>query len=125
MQARDRRSLLGRAELTDIGVPQGPSATTYLPPWSAALAFATIVALLDLVIVAGVVLHGLAMFGSFAGTWLPLTHLPRHARDRRNRRGTGAYRRVPSAIRALRSFRTSAMGSGLSGPKCSALLVWL
>lgn len=37
-----------------------------------ALAFAGISALLDLVVVAGIVQHSLAMFGGIAGTWLPL-----------------------------------------------------
>ena len=41
-------------------------------PLPTALAFAAIVALLDLVIVAGLVQVSLAMFTSFAGTWLPL-----------------------------------------------------
>jgi hypothetical protein len=35
------------------------------------------------------------------------------------------HRRWPSAIRAWTSFRTKAAGSGLSAPKCRALLVWL
>lgn len=40
-------------------------------PLPTALAFVGIVALLDLVVVAGLVLRSLAMFGSLAGTWLP------------------------------------------------------
>lgn len=40
-------------------------------PLPTALAFVGIVALLDLVVVGGLVEHSLAMFGSIAGTWLP------------------------------------------------------
>jgi menaquinone-dependent protoporphyrinogen oxidase len=40
-------------------------------PLPTALAFTAIVALLDAVIVAGLVLRSYAMFASFAGTWLP------------------------------------------------------
>lgn len=42
------------------------------PPLRAALVLASIVALLDLVIVACFVMRSLVMFRSFAGTWLPL-----------------------------------------------------
>jgi hypothetical protein len=40
-------------------------------PLPTALAFTAIVALLDAVIVAGLILRSYAMFESFAGTWLP------------------------------------------------------
>jgi menaquinone-dependent protoporphyrinogen oxidase len=40
---------------------------------STALAFAAIVALLDLIIVAGVVQRNLTMFGSLIGTWVPFS----------------------------------------------------
>jgi hypothetical protein len=40
-------------------------------PFPTALAFVFIVALLDLVVVAGLVQHSFALFASIAGTWLP------------------------------------------------------
>lgn len=41
-------------------------------PLPTALTFVGVVAMLDLAVVAGAVQHSLAMFGSFAGVWLPL-----------------------------------------------------
>ena len=41
-------------------------------PLATALAFTGIVAVLDLAVVAGLIQHSLAMFGSVAGFWLPL-----------------------------------------------------
>ncbi len=41
-------------------------------PLPTALAFVAVVALLDVGVVAGTIQRSLAMFGSFAGTWLPL-----------------------------------------------------
>ena len=41
-------------------------------PLPVAAAFAVVVALLDLVVVAGALQHSAAMFASFAGAWLPL-----------------------------------------------------
>lgn len=41
-------------------------------PLRAAIAFAVIVALLDLAVVAGLLEHSLTVFRSVAGTWLPL-----------------------------------------------------
>ena len=42
-------------------------------PLPTAVAWLAVVALLDLIVVAGVVLRSLAMFGSIVGTWLPFT----------------------------------------------------
>jgi hypothetical protein len=41
-------------------------------PLATATAFVGIAALFDLVVVAGLVQHSVAMFGSVAGSWLPL-----------------------------------------------------
>jgi hypothetical protein len=40
-------------------------------PLPTAITFTAIVAVLDVAVVAGLVLHDFAMFTSFAGTWLP------------------------------------------------------
>ena len=42
-------------------------------PLPTAMTFTAIVAMLDLFVVAGLIQHSLAMFGSLSGTWLPLS----------------------------------------------------
>ncbi len=86
-------------------------------PLRAALFFAVVVGLLDLVIVACFVMHSLTMFRSFAGSWLPLLLIAAATLITGTTRGCSVRRRPPN--RRGPSHGATAQPSSCASPMSS------